>query len=469
MAHFTDIVEHSKDRLPLSEKRRVLKAIEQFIKIAGTNVEVSLAQVRATLQSAFETTALVNEAFSAWVELLNSVDKKKVGELIHHTFSIVAHKWNSFDLQTQNQARLVLEGMLEGHWAEILENVAILTDLSDIKELQHIGGVIYGEKQGLDLHVHLHAFAQRCKDDHIIVVRHALQELKNYLEEFQESIHENATGAQPLPAISELYRSLLDVIIRFKEQDELIVGLSTECIGILGCVDPNQVDTVREKRSVLVLSNFDDVPEVVDFIAHMLETVLVEAFRSAPNGRQQSYFAFVMQELLKLSGIRDALTQRARSSPPKAALARWSKIPESIQNTLTPYLNSKYSLTNASAAPALVPFPLSGTPPNHASWLRRFVFHLLHRAKGPIAERMFPVISRVIHSHDLSVASFMLPFAIQNVVAGGEGFEIDFIKEELSCILNFDLSGLSDDDVQNIKLCSEVSFLLDSNWRLIND
>ena len=456
MAHFTDIVEHSKDRLPLSEKRRALKAIEQFIKIAGANVEASLAQVRATLQSAFETTPLVNEAFSAWVELLNSVDEKRVGQLIHHTFSIVAHKWNTFNVQTQSQAKLVLDGMMDGHWTEILANIAILPDLCSITELRHIGNVIKDEKTGLHLHIHLHAFAQRCKDDHIIVVRHALQELKEFLEEYQEGVHESANGPQPLPAISELYRSLLDVIIRFKEQDERIVDLSTQCLGILGCVDPNQVDTVREKHALLVLSNFDDVPEVVDFIAHMLETVLVEAFRSAPNGRQQSYFAFVMQELLKLSRIRDALTQRARSSPPKVALARWSTIPESIRNTLTPYLNSKYSLTNPSASTELVPFPLSGQPPNHAVWLRQFVFHLLHRGKGSIAEKMFPVISRVIHSHDLSVASFMVPFAVQNVVAGGEGYEIDFIKEELNCILNFDLGGLSDDDVQNIKQCSEV-------------
>jgi serine/threonine-protein kinase ATR len=456
MAHFTDIVEHSKDRLPLSEKKRSLKAIEYFIKLSGVKIDSTLPQVRATLQSAFETPALVNEAFSAWVELLNAVDEAKVVHLINNTFCIVAEKWASLNPACQARAQAVLDGLMQTHRTEIIANVANLPDMTEIEQFRLMSKSILTWKQSLGLSVHLQAYAQRCNDDHVIVVRQSLQELKEFLDETQESIHESATGPQPLPEISLLYRSLLDIILRFKEQDNAIVDLSTQCLGILGSVDPNQVDTVRDQRSLLVSSNFDNISEVQDFIAHLLEKVLVDAFRSAPNGRQQTYFAYVMQELLKFGGFRESLTQRARSSPPKLALLRWLKLPESVQNTLTPYLTSKYSLTNPTAVTKVTPFPLSGPAPNHAVWLRKLTFYLLHQGKGHIAQNIFPIISRVVHSHNLSVASFMLPYAIQNVVAGGEDFEVEFIKQELKSILTFDMSDLQDDEVENIQQCSEV-------------
>jgi serine/threonine-protein kinase ATR len=456
MSVFTDIVEHSKDRSPLSHQRKALKAIQIFIRIANVNIEASLAQVRATLQSAFETTALVNEAFSAWAELIDAINEAKVGELIYHTFSIIAHKWNAFDSSTQHQAHAMLDGMFEAHRPEILAGVAFLPDLSHIESLKAFAKIIQSEKKKLDLHIHLQAFAKNCRDDHIIVVRNSLQELKVFLDKNQDSIHESANCPQPLPEIPELYRSLLDLVIRFKEHEEMIVDLATQCLGILGCVDPNQVDSVRDKRGLLVLSNFDDATEVVEFIAHMLETILVDAFRSAPNGRQQGLFAFVIQELLRVSGIRDTLTQRTRNSPPKAHLTRWSRIPESIQNTLTPYLRSKYQLTNPAKPFDIHPFPISGVPPNHAVWLRTFTFYFLHRAKGDFPKQIFPVISRVVHSHDMSIASFILPFIVQNVVAGGDDSELEFIKDEFYRILNFDITGLGDEEVENIKQCSEV-------------
>jgi serine/threonine-protein kinase ATR len=372
----------------------------------------------------------------------------------------VAEKWDSLNLICQHRAQAVLNGLLESNRAEIIANVGLLPEMTKIEEFKLISQSILKWKQKLSPSVHLQAYAKRCKDDHVIVVRQCLQELKEFLEENQGSIHESATGPQPLPEISLLYRSLIEIILRFKEQDDAIVDLSTQCLGILGCVDPNNVDTVRHQSSLLVTSNFDNMTEVQDFIAHLLEQVLVDAFRSAPNGRQQTYFAYVMQELLKYGGFKESLTQRARSSPQKPASLRWAKMPETIQNTLTPYLTSRYSLTNPNAVTEVIPFPISGPAPSHAVWLRRLTFYLLHQGKGPIAQSIFPIVSRVVHSHDLSVASFMLPYVVQNVVAGGEDYEIEFIKQELKNILTYDITDLQDDEVENIRRCSEVCTLM---------
>jgi serine/threonine-protein kinase ATR len=49
MSHFTDIIDSSIERQPLDEKRRALKAIEQLITLAGSQVELALPQVRYLL------------------------------------------------------------------------------------------------------------------------------------------------------------------------------------------------------------------------------------------------------------------------------------------------------------------------------------------------------------------------------------------------------------------------------------
>jgi hypothetical protein len=45
MSHFTDIIDSSTERQPLSEKRRALKAVEQLVTLAESQVELALPQV----------------------------------------------------------------------------------------------------------------------------------------------------------------------------------------------------------------------------------------------------------------------------------------------------------------------------------------------------------------------------------------------------------------------------------------
>jgi len=208
----------------------------------------------------------------------------------------------------------------------------------------------------------------------------------------------------------------------------------------------------------MVLSNFERPMEVVEWITQMLRTVLVPAFQAAPTGKQQSYLAFVMQELLRLGGITEALNPKTRGSTPRQAVQSWYKLPESTQYILAPYLSSKYAITNPTAATDLQPFHESGPTPPHAVWLRNIVFSLLHRAKGTIANLLFPRISRVIQGHDISIAAFMLPFVIQNVVADGTDVEINFIVLELKSIMTYNIADCSEEDAENVKKASENVF-----------
>jgi serine/threonine-protein kinase ATR len=453
MAHFTDIVDNSKDRQSLSDKRRALKAIEELIKRSGLRIELALPQVRATLHSALENPDLASQAFSAWMALMDCVEPESFQSYMPHSFAIIVQKWNVFDASTQTRAHKMVTHLVERNNTTIMNELAWMPSLAGISLFSKLESDLASRKESIELGKYLDAFATRCGSDTGIVVRQALRELVPYL-----ALHQSQVLESKAEAIPNLYRALLDASIRFKEHDDEVVDLCAKCLGLLGCVDPNNTETVCVKHNLMVLSNFERVPEVVEFITQMLSTVLVPAFQAAPTGKQQSYLAFVMQELLRISGITDALSPRTRNSSPRQAVSSWYKLPESTQYILAPYLSSKYALTNPTAATDLLPFMPEGPTPPHAVWLRNIVFNLLHRAKGTTANLIFPKISRVIQGHDISIAAFMLPFVIQNVVADGSDTEIAFITGELASIMTYNISGCPEEDVENVKKASENVF-----------
>jgi serine/threonine-protein kinase ATR len=404
-----------------------------------------------------ENKELVQEAFFAWAALVRAMGKERPAELIQHTFAIVVQKWHQFDNSTQLVAQKTILSMVQDHGSEIPDYAAMIPSLDGIELLEKVERELSSVKSNIPLDRYVEAFALRCKYDSVIVVRQGLQELVGFLSEHQSDIHESGNDQEMLSAVSDLYRSLLDASIRYKESDKEVVDLCAQNLGILGCVDPNRLESVRAKHQMLVLSNFEHATEVVDFVAHLLENVLVEAFRSAATGTQQNYLAYVMQELLRISGMKDAVLQRSRESPANAPLVRWKRFPASTQSVLSPFLNSKYQLNNPIAPPTeLQPFPDTGPAPDHATWLRRFVFVFLHRSKGQNTKEIFPITSRVIMWHDLSIAAFMIPYVVQNIVVEGTELEIAFIKSEIQAIIEFDIENLDESDVSNIKQCSEV-------------
>ncbi|THC97258.1 hypothetical protein EYZ11_003260 [Aspergillus tanneri] len=70
--------------------------------------------------------------------------------------------------------------------------------------------------------------------------------------------------------------------------------------------------SVKEKKDILVLSNFENMEETFDFILFFLQHVLVETFLSASNTRAQGFLAYAMQGLLRFCNLDSAVTQRSR-------------------------------------------------------------------------------------------------------------------------------------------------------------
>ncbi|KAF2457856.1 hypothetical protein BDY21DRAFT_320173 [Lineolata rhizophorae] len=472
MTYFSEVIDNRAETYnlqPMFERKRCLRALEQMILMAKNKVTIALPQIRACLQAAVDANELLNSAFPTWIALVTSVDEDDLGVLLDHVFSIIAQKWSLLSTENQSSVQSMLDYLLKNHQSLVRDRFPTIPAVHGIPLLSKFDAQMSKMKEQTEIPERFEAFSVRCKDENAVVVAQALHELLPYLQSNQQFLHESAVGQQPNPVIPQLIRSLLDASVRFSEKHSDISNLCADCLGIIGSVDPYRVETIREKRDILVLSNFERADDVIDFVASFLETVLVHAFRSETNPRNQGFLSYAMQELMKHTGFNNLVAYGSRSSVATDSCARrWEEIPDSIRSTLTPFANSKYTVAvNSARASAQQNFPIYSRGMSHSTWLRTFVLALLQRGKGDNPQMVFPVLSRIIRTHDISIPKFLLPFVALNVLLGGAEDEMASVRNELLLVLKEDMVGLAHDQAIALKHCSEDVFqVLDyiSRW-----
>lgn len=394
-----------------------------------------------------------------WGVLVSSLHEDEVEPLLDQTLSIVIKYWNAFHEQSRNFAYRLVEHILETH-SELLQDIfGTMPSLSSIPVLAGFEAKINALKDKMDVRSHFVAFARRCLSENATVVEQALSELVSYLEEHAEFVHRSVLSEQPDPVVAHLVRSLLDCCVKFNAASETIALLSARCLGHVGCLDPNRVDTIKEKRNIVVLSNFDKIEETFEFVLFFFQHVLVDAFLSASNTRAQGFLAYAMQSLLQFCSLKSAITHRSRDIQADEKFRRWLDLPETVRNTLTPFLTSKYTVTVGAAGNGCT-YPLFSPGISHADWLRNFVQNLLQYGNGDNARTVFHVCSRIIKGQDISIASFLLPFAALHRVVGGTQKEMDNLKNELLNVLTHPLPENRNEVHEAILLCSQVGTMV---------
>ncbi|KAI5198982.1 hypothetical protein AUEXF2481DRAFT_78310 [Aureobasidium subglaciale EXF-2481] len=464
MTEFSNSIDNSLS-LSSSEKLRCVRAIEQMIILAKSKVSVALPQIRACLQSAIDQPKLQESALSAWLTLVAVLEGDDFADMVDHTFALVAQHWNGLSSSLQMNIHDTISEMVKTHSNVIREKLMTIPSLASIPLMSKIGLEIQRLKKDERPDVHLRAFAKRLHDENVAIVTQGLLELVPWLGENQGFVHEAAVSEQPKAAIADVMRALLDVCTRYANHDSTVVDLSAQCIGIIGCLDANSVEMSSSKRQVLVLSNFEKASEVINWVAIMLEDVLVPAFRSSTNARDQGFLAYVMQELVRFCGFNEAATARLRPSQAGPAYNRWTEMTESVRNTLTPFLSSRYLLKISSEQPGKRDYPVFVAGKCHSTWLREWAYDMMWRGKGDNAEMVFPILARIINRHDISIASFLLPYAALNIVLGGTVQEAKDVGVEMLTVLSTE--SVVESERVSLRQCSENVFaVLDymSKW-----
>lgn len=386
--------------------------------------------------------------------MISILGEEEVGPLVDPTFAIIAQHWELFNPETQVQAHDMISQLLKSHPGLIRETVNTIPSLASIPLMSKFEDELGKVKAQMDIKHQYQAFSQRCQNENATVVTRALLELQAYLENHQSFIHEAAVREQPDLVVSQLTRSVLDSCIQFNESHPTVSGLAAKCLGLIGCLDPTRIDASTEKKDILVLSNFSRAEETKDFIVFFIREVLVKVFLSTTNPRAQGFLAYAMQELLMFAEF-DKSVVRSRDTRFNANYQRWMELPESVRNTLTPFLTSKYIVTAAVQQPTCS-YPLYKPTMTHSQWLRALTFDLLRSGVGENTKTLFSVLSRIVRFQDISIPTFLLPFAALNVIVGGTERQKLDIRAELNYILSH---SMPEGDVaarENLRLCSQV-------------
>lgn len=457
MTEFANAVNDFQIRQSVIEKRRNVIAIGMMVKVAKGNISIALPQICACLRSALDIEELRDQAFASWCVLATSLGPVDLEPLMEQSLAIIVKNWKKFRSASREIAFRLLEHFFTTHLELVKDTFENLPTLSSIPEMDKYEQILKKMKVQNDTWTHFEAYCQRCQNENAVVVQQALKELVQELTVYEEFIHGPASNEQPEKnVVARLSRSLLDCCAKFNTSKE-IRSLAAQCLGLIGCFDPNRVESVKEKKDIIVLSNFDRADETFEFVLFFLQNVLVDAFLSASNTRTQGFLAYAMQALLKFCNLDSAVPPRSQDLASSETYRRWLSLPEFVRNTLTPFLNSKYTVT-IGAISTSCHYPLLSENLSHSEWLRTFVLDMLQKGHGQNTKMIFSVSSRIIRNQDISIAVFLLPFAALNVAVSDDEEHRTTLKEELVTVLEFPLPEHNHQARDNTILCSEVRY-----------
>ncbi|PNS15892.1 hypothetical protein CAC42_7998 [Sphaceloma murrayae] len=447
-------LERSVDIIMRMEKVRCLKAIEEMINLAPTHITFAIPQIRAYLQAAIDQGGLIDPAMSAWLALMNNSGPDNVVGLLGHLFSIVVQHWSDISADVQQRTYDTIANLLKTHSDPIRDEVIRVPSLAAIPLMSKFEAEISRLKSGESPQRFLQSYIDRLQDENASIVLQAGRELLLWLKRNQSFVHDGAVSEPPMPIILTATRALLDACVKYNPGSMGISDVCAQCLGVIGCLDPNRMEETVAEPHALMLSNLEQKRESSTWVALLFTDVLVPAFKSATNAKSQGFLAYVMQELLKAIGFKDVDSARLRSSQGGGTDEAWLKMPEGTRSTLVTFLHSRYVVTAIAVEPAT--YPIFSVDIKHGNWLRQWVYDMLWRGKGDNPKMLFQILARVIRSHDLSISKFLLPYVTLNIVLGGDAREVDQIAQEMLVVLSTESSVPTEQEV--LRQCSEDIF-----------
>ncbi|KAH8154219.1 uncharacterized protein LAJ45_01987 [Morchella importuna] len=454
---------------PMVEKIRIIKAIEEMVILAGGYISGALPQICACLQSALETEQLRTSALYAWSAIITTLPAEVISPLLVQTFSVILQYWNDFQDDARKRAQEIITHFFNKYSRTIEKDVGMIPSLALIPSSSHFETQLKEWRCSIDVKQRFDLLSRRCRHENVAVVEQALIELTGFIRENQAFIHTAAINEQPDEVVPQLIRTLLDVVVAFKNTDlnsnpkvQLnIQRLCAESLGLIGAVDPNRVETTREIRDMMVLHNFEKADETVEFVVFFLEEKIVKAFLSATDTKVQAFLAFGMQELLRFIevGVDVSRSRGARVPHSTVAAERWASFSTTARSALTPFLGSKYILQQK-AQVSSCSYPVFSLNKTHRSWLHLLLMDLLSKARGVNAEGIFSTCGRMLKGQDISISLFLLPFVTLNVIIAGEDIDRKNIASEILAVLRPTEGSESIMASENLKQCTETVFLL---------
>jgi serine/threonine-protein kinase ATR len=396
--------------------------------------------------------------------MLRNLEDDDVEIMLESTFSTIIQRWETFNEMTRRRAEGTLQYLLKQRTRLIRNTIVNLPSLAKFPEFDSVERQLNKIRTPTDIGNAFQIFCRRVSHENPGVVAQALVELKAYLRLHQSFLQASAVSEQPDLVVGLLVRSVLDACVKFNEAHHDIAQVSAECIGLIGCLDSNRVESVRERSEMVVVNNFREPVETTNFVLYMLKEVIVKAFLSTTDTGVQGFLSLVMQKLLQVCNFSDVCPQRIMKGEGKDSdnpvFRKWLALPGSVQETLTPFLTSRFAVKEMEKPTVKYPiFCLENARFDkiYRYWLTTFVLELLYKPYTGYSELIFPPLRRAIKIRSLSIANFLLPYLVVHVIVEGTDQDREDVVNELLGVLKCQPTPQIKIQEEDLKMCSEVS------------
>jgi len=384
---------------------------------------------------------LAQVTFSSWHHFLVTLGPSEMGSHIGPTSAAIVSAWPMLTEEAREIAKRLLEYVIVEVGPRLGKNLVEIVDLSSVPELVSLQKKLKKLRGSLGLDEELKRILDQSLNDNLAVATQALGELKGFMVKQHAFIRKLASGDVFDPFIAQMLSSLLGAASREGEGMEQLRLLAFECLSVLGAVDPDRCDIPTKTSTVVVLKNFTDDAESIVFALHLIQDVLTGAFLSTSDMRFQTEIAYCIQELLKICGFTRALVASGSSSSiPVKVRNRWAALPKLVVETVAPLLEGRYNLAKSTSSN--YQHPIYPTQSTYREWLQAWVSHLITKASGEMAQRIFSVFRAAIRNKDVGIARHLLPHLVLNIMISGHPDDRAAISAEV-------LSVLKDQDAQD--------------------
>lgn len=410
----------------------------------------------ATFQTMAAIPQLSEATLESWHKFLITLLPEEIGPHVGPTSAALVSSWALFSPRGQELATQSIEYIILQVGAQLGRSLDDVVDLSAIPMLKPSHDKLKILRDAWTPKQRLQRILERALTDNLIMAIQSLGELKKFmLTEHPRLVTELASGDMFDPLVGQILAVLLSAACRDGDGSESLRLLAFDCIGILGAVDPDRCEIGVSDPRMIVLKNFTDEGESVLFALHLIQNLLVGAFRSTSDIKYQSHLAYSIQELLQFCRFTPALVAAGHNSIPVKVRNRWNSLPKHVLETVTPLLEARFTLQDSSLPQMQHPiYPHQST---YREWLQLWTTHLISRASGPTAQTIFGVLRLAVRNKDVVVAHHILPHLVLNILISANGDDTHSIRTEILAVLE-DQVDMDSNSTSDKKLLSAQVF-----------
>ncbi|EJD53664.1 hypothetical protein AURDEDRAFT_53550 [Auricularia subglabra TFB-10046 SS5] len=460
MTHFNDLLHDLRGRKTVQDKNMFIRSLGSFFVIIGPPVYQVAHQSMALLQSTIKIHALGEASIGAWYKFILALLPVDIGPYVGPLSAAVVTAWPHLSPSAQQLARQTLEHCIVANAAHVKSHVDKIVDLSDIPLLAKCAGNIAQIRAPWSTRDTMEYLLQRCAGENLAVTTQSLLELQKYIKtQGQQFLNAFASGDVFDPLVSRIVDVLLAAAALDGEDAEPVHLIAFEILGMLGALDPDRFESQTRENTYTLLKNFDDFTESAEFAIHLIEELLVPAFRSTSDPRFQTTTGFAIQELSKFCGFTVDLDRADGKAIKQSTRKLWNDLTQTARDTVAPFRGAKFVVQEKERA-VVESFPIYPSQASYRDWLQTWAAHLLSRVSSPAAKSVFSSCRGALRGNDARVALFLIPHLVLHILISGTDQDRDTIRQEIVVILEDLVTPTSGASADRRTLSAQMIFTL---------